>query len=87
MRKIKVATDTPTEYELGDTAADIQKMRKERKQREREEAGKQQREKQVEARKSENSQDTLQMKKTVDPKKRPRTKRSEIEMDTERKDI
>ena len=37
MRKIKVPTDTPTEFELGDTATDIHRRREERKQREREE--------------------------------------------------
>ena len=30
MRKIEVPTDTPTEFELGDTAADIHKMKEER---------------------------------------------------------
>ena len=39
--KIKVSTDTPTEFELGDTAADIQRRREEREQREREEVVKQ----------------------------------------------
>ena len=45
MKKIKVPNDTPTEFELGDTAADIQWMREERQQTVREEeAQKQQRE-------------------------------------------
>ena len=44
VRKIEVPTDTPTEYELGDTAADIQRKREEGKQREREDSEKQQRE-------------------------------------------
>ena len=35
MRKIKVPTDTPTEFELGDAAADIQRRREDREQRER----------------------------------------------------
>ena len=30
VRKIEVPTDTPTEFELGDTAADIQRRREER---------------------------------------------------------
>ena len=42
VKKVEVPTDTPTEFELGDTAADIQR-RQERQQRERE-AEKQQRE-------------------------------------------
>ena len=45
IRKIEVPTDTPTEFELGDTAADIQKRREEREKREGEEdSQKQQRE-------------------------------------------
>ena len=47
VKKIGVQTDTPTEFELGNTAADIQRMREEREQREgeeEEEAEKQQRE-------------------------------------------
>ena len=36
MRKIEVHTDTPTEFELGETAADMQRRREEREQRERE---------------------------------------------------
>ena len=35
MRKIEVPTDTPTEFELGDTAADIQRRREKREARER----------------------------------------------------
>ena len=35
MRKIEVPRDIPTEFELGDTAADIQSRREEREQRER----------------------------------------------------
>ena len=34
MRKIEVPTDTPTEFESGDTATDIQRRREEREQRE-----------------------------------------------------
>ena len=44
MRKIEVPTETPPEFELGDTAADIQRRRQKREQREREEAEKQQEE-------------------------------------------
>ena len=36
MSKIVVPTATPAQFELGDTAADIQRRRKEREQRERE---------------------------------------------------
>ena len=36
MRRIEVPTDTPTEFELGDTAADIQRRREKREWRERE---------------------------------------------------
>ena len=35
VRKIEAPTDTPTKFELGDTAADIQRRREEREQRER----------------------------------------------------
>ena len=44
VRKIQVLTDTPTEFELGYTAADIERRRVDREQREREEAEKHQRE-------------------------------------------
>ena len=44
MRKIEVPTDTPTEFELGDVAADIQR-REEREAGEREEEAQKQREK------------------------------------------
>ena len=44
VRKIEVPTDTPSGFELGDTAADTQRRREEREQREREETEKQQRE-------------------------------------------
>ena len=37
MRKIEVPTYTPTEFELGDTVADLQRKRKERSARDREE--------------------------------------------------
>ena len=40
--KIEVPTDTPTKFELGGTAANIQMRMEEREQREREEAEKQQ---------------------------------------------
>ena len=40
MRKIDIPTDTPTEFELGDTAVDIERSMQEREQREREEAEK-----------------------------------------------
>ena len=44
MRKKEVPRDTPTEFELGDTAADIHRRREEREQRDREKAQKQKRE-------------------------------------------
>ena len=37
MGKVKVPTDTHTEFELGDTAADIQRRREEKEASEREE--------------------------------------------------
>ena len=49
-RKIEIPRDTPTDFKLGDTAADIQRMREEREQREREEVEKQQREERKETR-------------------------------------
>ena len=42
MRKIEVPTDTPTEFELGDTAADIQRRREKSEARQREEGGQKQ---------------------------------------------
>ena len=42
MRKTEVPTDSVPEFELGDTAADIQQRRQEREAREREEAQQQQ---------------------------------------------
>ena len=43
VRKIEVPTDTPTEFELGDTATDIQRIRGESEAREREEETQKQR--------------------------------------------
>ena len=77
---MEIPTDTPTEFELGDTAADIQIRREEREQREREyEAQKQQREEREEARRAKTTQSQLE-----DPvaEKRARTERSESEMET-----
>ena len=42
MWRIEVLIDTPTKFELGDTAADIQRRRDKREQRKKEEAKKQQ---------------------------------------------
>ena len=42
VRKIEVFTDIPTEFELGDEAADIQTSREDRQQREREEEARKQ---------------------------------------------
>ena len=44
LRKTEVPTDTPTEFELGDTAAVLQRRREEREQGDRKEAEKKQRE-------------------------------------------
>ena len=41
VRKLEVPTDTPTMFELADTAADIKRRREEREQRERKESEKQ----------------------------------------------
>ena len=42
VRKIEVSTDTPTNFKFRDTAADIQRRREERQQRDREEEGQKQ---------------------------------------------
>ena len=73
---------TPTEFELGDTAADIQRTREEREQTEKEQAEKQQREERQreEARR-------VQTRKVIhrggSGQKKPRTERSESKIDTE----
>ena len=77
-------TNTPTEFEWEDTAADIQRRRDEREHREREEAHKQHRQEREreEARRVETPQEkTSQMEEAV-AEKRPRTDRSKSEMDT-----
>ena len=56
IRKIELYTETPTQFELCDTAADTQRRREEREQRKREEAEKQQREEREEARRAETPQ-------------------------------
>ena len=76
IRKIKVPTDTPTEFELGDTTADIQRRRKEREARERKEEAQKQRE---EARKEE----TTHSAEEGVAEKRERTDKTDIEMNTE----
>ena len=48
VRKIRVTTDTPTEFELGDKPTDIQRRREERAQREREEEAQRQQRERVE---------------------------------------
>ena len=53
VRKIVNPTDTPTGFELGDTAADIQRRRQKRELRERNKAEKQQREEMEETRRPE----------------------------------
>ena len=85
MRKIEVPKDIPTEFELGYTAADIQRRREETEHREREEAEKQQRKERErkEARRVETPQaETSQTEEGV-AKKKHRTEESESEMDTE----
>ena len=78
--KIEIPTDTPTDFELGDTAADLQREREEIEQREREEeARKQQREKREEAMREE----TTHSAEEGVAEKCPRTERSDTEMDTE----
>ena len=79
VRKTKVPTDTPTEFELGDTAADIQRRREKREQGEKE-AEKQQRKEREgeEARRVKNSQPHTE---EGVAKTRPRTERSDSEMD------
>ena len=76
VRKIEVPTDTPTEFELGDTAADIQR-REDREQREKE-AEKQQREEREEAKTAETPQSHSE---EGVAEKRPRTDTSNSEMD------
>ena len=76
VRKTDVPMDTPTEFELVDTATDIQRRREERKARERDEEAQRQRE---EARREETAH-------SADEglaKKHARTDRNDTEMDTE----
>ena len=81
MRKIEIPKDTPTEFELGDTAAHIQRRRAEREQRERggdrgtTEAG----EGNEEARRLETTEPQTE---EAVAEKKTRTERSESEMDT-----
>ena len=74
IRKINVPTDTPTEFELGDTTADIQRRREEARER-KEEAQKQRKE----ARKEE----TTHSAEEGMAEKRERTDKTDIEMNTE----
>ena len=79
MRNIEVPTDTATKFELGDTAADIQRKR----------GGREQREREREEETAEGGVGGARMEETthsVDEgvaEKCPRTERSDTEMDTE----
>ena len=77
MRMIEVPTATPTEIDLGDTAANIQRRRQKKEQSEGEKAEKQQREdrERQEARMAV----TQQCIEEAVAEKRPRTERSESE--------
>ena len=79
MRKIEIPTDTPTEFEFGDTAADIH-MRDEGEQREK--GGRKTTEggEGEEARTEETPQSHTEK---VVAEKRPRAERSDSKMDTE----
>ena len=77
VRKIEVFTDSVPEFELGDTAADIQQRKAEREARQREEAQKQ---REQEARREEEArmEETHSQEEEV-AETRPRTERSETE--------
>ena len=74
--KIDVPTDTPTQFEFGDTVADIQQMREEREAREREEEAQKQREEVGREESKHSAEEGV-------AKKHARTDKSETEMDTE----
>ena len=79
VRKIEIPTDTPTEFELGDTAADIEKRREKREQREREREKAEKKEREEREREKARRLDTpqSQMQEAV-TQKRLRTERSEM---------
>ena len=81
MRKIEVLTDTPTEFELGDAAADIQWAREGRGQREVEEESQKQREEKQ--REEVVREETIYSAEEGVAKKCARTGRSDTEVDTE----
>ena len=76
LRKIEMATDTPTELELGDMAVDVQRRMEEREASQREKEAQKQREK---ARREE----TTHSEEEGVAKKHAMTDRSDTEMDTE----
>ena len=83
VRKIEVPKDTPTVFELGDTAADIQRRREERDQRERERE-----EEALKQREERLREEAMRVEPTHSAEegvagKRARTARSDTEMDTE----
>ena len=80
VRKIAVSTDTPTKFELGDTAADIQRSREEREQREKGDRQRNNRVRRGRVRRAETLQ--LHTEEGV-AERRPRTERTDSEMDTE----
>ena len=72
VRKIEVPTDIVPEFELGDTAADIQQRREEREARERDEVRQQQQREEARAEESHSQEEGV-------AEKRPRTERSDTE--------
>ena len=76
VRKIGVPTDSFPEFELGDTAADIQQRREEREAREREEA---QQQREEEARREETRVEETHSQEEGVAGKRPRTEKSDTE--------
>ena len=77
MEKIDVPTDSVSEFELGDTAADIQWRRQDREAREREET--QQQQQWEEARREEARAEESNTQEEGIPEKRPWTERSDTE--------
>ena len=76
VRKIINPTDTPTEFELGDMAADIQQRREEREAREREEEAQKQKEEAMREATTHSAEEGVS-------EKHERTDRSDTEINTE----
>ena len=83
MRKIEVPTDTPTEFKLGDTAADIQKKREVKKQREREGGGRTELTEGSEEREEAIREEPTRSAEEGVAENHARTDRSDTEMDTD----